>query len=167
MEFKISQSKYENTDGGIDSSGDELSNLLKEVYVGGGYVEAEQAESLFAPAAIRSRGTIITASLVGSQHLSGLIIMVLPTSDASKLAKEDEVEVHLLAVRPEYRGNSLGEKLVDELISEAKNKGYRKIILWTQETMLAAQSLYEKLGFIHQSNFSANGREFYLYKLTV
>ena len=161
MKFKI-----EATDN-IDIPDVELSSLLKEVYVGGGYVEAEYAEALFEPSAIRSRGTIITASHTDNKRLAGLVIMVPPTSNASKLAKQGEVEVHLLAVRQEYRKNSLGEQLVDELIIHAIDAGYNKIILWTQVSMLAAQNLYSKLGFIHKSNFEANGREFYLYERTL
>jgi ribosomal protein S18 acetylase RimI-like enzyme len=148
----------------IDIPDVELSSLLKEVYVGGGYVEAEYAEALFESSAIRSRGTIITASHADNKRLAGLVIMVPPTSNASKLAKHNEVEVHLLAVKQEYRKNSLGEQLVDELILRAMDSGYKKIILWTQESMLAAQNLYSKLGFFHKSNFEANGRKFYLYE---
>ena len=43
-------------------SDSELSELLKEVYVGEGYIEAEQAEVILEAEAIRSRGKIITAS---------------------------------------------------------------------------------------------------------
>lgn len=157
MDFKIEAT---NCLGFPDS---ELSELLNDVYVGEGYTEAELAESLFDAAAIRSRGRIITASNTEAQRLAGLVIMVPPTSNARKLAKEDEVEVHLLAVKKEFRNNNLGSKLVSKLILQAQEEGYKRIILWTQDSMKAAQNLYEKLGFIHESNFKANGRDFYLY----
>lgn len=157
MDFKIE------TTNGFDFSDSELSELLKEVYVSEGYTDVEHAEVIFDAAAIRSRGNIITASSVVTQRLAGLVIMVLPSSDARKLAKEDEVEVHLLAVKKEFRNNNLGNQLVSELILQAQIEGYKKIILWTQDSMVAAQHLYSKLGFIHESNFNANGRDFYLY----
>ena len=47
--------------------------------------------------------------------------MVPPTSNARKLAKEDEVEVHLLAVKKDYRNNNLGHRLLSELILQAQN----------------------------------------------
>ena len=47
--------------------------------------------------------------------------MVPPTSNAIKLAKEDEVEVHLLAVKEDYRNNNLGHRLLSELILQAQN----------------------------------------------
>ncbi|MFT4763783.1 MAG: ribosomal protein S18 acetylase RimI-like enzyme [Oleispira sp.] len=157
MDFKI-----EATDC-LDYSDTELSELLTEVYVGEGYVDAEQAVTMFEAAAIRSRGKIITASNVIQQSLAGLVIMVPPTSSARKLAKEDEVEVHLLAVKKDYRNNNLGHRLISELILQAQREEYNKIILWTQSSMIAAQKLYSKLGFVHESNFNAKGISFYLY----
>ena len=157
MDFKIEATNC------VDFSDAELAELLKEVYVGEGYVGTEQAETLFEAAAIRSRGKIITASHTAHQRLAGLVIMVPPTSNARKLAKEDEVEVHLLAVKKDYRNNNLGHRLLNELILQAQSEGYKKIILWTQASMGAAQYLYSKLGFVHESNFEAKGLNFYLY----
>ena len=157
MDFKIEAKNC------LDFSDDELVELLKKVYVDEGYVDAEQAETLFEATAIRSRGKIITASHESNQSLAGLVIMVPPTSNARRLAKEDEVEVHLLAVKKGYRNNNLGHRLLSELIFQAQNEGYKKIILWTQTSMGAAQYLYSKLGFVHESNFEAKGLNFYLY----
>lgn len=161
MEFKIEAS---NAKGFSDS---ELSELLKDVYVEEGYTGADQGELMFEAGAIRSRGMIITASCIEDKRLVGLVIMVPPTSLAKKMAKEDEVEVHLLAVKRDCRKNKLGEKLVRELILKAKEEGYKKVILWTQESMNAAQNLYSKLGFVRESDFEANGRNFYLYNRTL
>lgn len=157
MDFKIEATNC------LDFSDAELAGLLKEVYVGEGYVDAEQAETIFEATAIRSRGKIITASNVVRQSLAGLVIMVPPTSNARKSAKKDEVEIHLLAVKKDYRNNNLGHRLLSELIFQAQNEGYKKIILWTQSSMVAAQNLYSKLGFVHESNFEAKGIDFYLY----
>jgi ribosomal protein S18 acetylase RimI-like enzyme len=157
MDFKIEATNC------LDFSDAELAGLLTEVYVGEGYVDAEQAETIFEAAAIRSRGKIITASNIVQQSLAGLVIMVPPTSNARKLAKENEVEIHLLAVKKAYRNNNLGHRLLSELIHQAQNEGYKKIILWTQSSMVAAQNLYSKLGFVHESNFEAKGLNFYLY----
>jgi len=157
MDFKVESTNC------LNFSDSELSELLREVYVGEGYVEAGLADTMFEAAAIRSRGKIITASNIENQNLAGLVIMVPPTSNARKLANEGEVEVHLLAVKKGYRNNSLGNKLISELILQAQDEGYNKIILWTQDSMIAAQNLYLKLGFVHESNFNANGCDFYLY----
>ena len=89
--------------------------------------------------------------------------MVPPSSNARKFAKDDEVEVHLLAVKKEFRNQNLGRKLVSELILKSQEEGYKRIILWTQKPMKSAQNLYTKMRFIHESNFKANGGDFYLY----
>lgn len=157
MEFLIE------TTNGNSFSDTELSDLLKEVYVEEGYTREDQAKVMFEADAIRSRGMIITASHIETKRLAGLVIMVPPTSSAKKMAQEGEMEVHLLAVKQDYRNKNLGHKLMNELILLATNEGYNKAILWTQESMIAAQHLYEKLGFTHISNFNANGRVFYLF----
>jgi ribosomal protein S18 acetylase RimI-like enzyme len=157
MEFKIEATNC------LGFSDAELAELLKEVYLSEGYVDPEQAETMFEADAIRARGKIITASPISHQSLAGIVIMVPPTSHAKKIAKEDEVEVHLLAVKKDYRNQNLGYRLISELIFQAQSEGYKKIILWTQSSMLAAQNLYSKLEFIHESNFKTKGRDFYLY----
>ena len=161
MDFKIEAANA------LDFPDSELSELLNDVYVGDGYVGAELAETLFDATSVRSRGRIITASNTESKCLAGLVIMVPPSSNARKFAKDDEVEVHLLAVKKEFRNQNLGSKLVRELILKSQEEGYKRIILWTQESMKSAQNLYTKMGFVHESNFKANGRDFYLYHRAV
>lgn len=62
---------------------------------------------------------------------------------------EGEVcEMKRLFVRPEFRGQSLGKKLVDDLIAEALKIGYRRMRLDTiQGKMDRAIELYRRLGF--------------------
>ncbi|MFT4517608.1 MAG: hypothetical protein ACI93D_001200, partial [Gammaproteobacteria bacterium] len=48
MEFKIEATNC------MDFSDSELSGLLKEVYVGEGYIDAEQAETILEASAVRS-----------------------------------------------------------------------------------------------------------------
>ena len=46
------------------------------------------------------------------------------------------------------RGLGLGGRLVDECISFARSKGYRKLMLWTNSCLLEARALYAKRGFV-------------------
>lgn len=39
------------------------------------------------------------------------------------------------------------------------------MVLWTQQTMVAAQGLYESFGFSPVDHFEKNGREFIVYSL--
>jgi DNA-binding MarR family transcriptional regulator/GNAT superfamily N-acetyltransferase len=56
-------------------------------------------------------------------------------------------QLRLLLVRPEARGLGLGARLVDACIAFARQKGYRRITLWTQSNLVAARAIYGSRGF--------------------
>ena len=142
----------------------ELSELLTQVYVAGGFTTQKEAASLFEPSNVRNRGVLIGARERHHSKLAGIIIVVPPDSSARRLAKNNEAEIHLLGVKPEYRRHGLGRMLVEASIARANQNGYSKLILWTQLSMNAAQRLYESSGFIHIDGITRNGRDFKVYE---
>ena len=142
----------------------ELAELLTQVYVTDGFTMQEEAVSLFESSAIRDRGVLIGAREKRHSKLAGIIIVVPPHSSARRLAKNNEAEIHLLGVKPEYRRHGLGRMLVEAAIAQAIQSGYSKLILWIQLSMNAAQRLYESIGFVHIDDIKRNGRDFKVYE---
>jgi DNA-binding MarR family transcriptional regulator/GNAT superfamily N-acetyltransferase len=60
---------------------------------------------------------------------------------------EETAKLRLLLLAPEARGLGLGRRLVDESLAFARRAGYRKIALWTNDSLVAARAIYAKEGF--------------------
>jgi len=147
----------------------ELTGLLVQVYVEGGFTNQKLARSLFEASEVRKRGSIIAARETEKMQLVGIVINVTTDSPLCRFAKTGEVEMHLLAVNSIYRRNGLGKLLVEKAISNAAKEGCSKMILWTQKSMRAAHNLYELLGFVRmkERDFTKNEYDFWFYERVI
>jgi len=60
---------------------------------------------------------------------------------------DETARLRILLVHPRARGQRLGERLVERCLTFARAAGYRRMVLWTNDPLVAARKIYLAAGF--------------------
>jgi ribosomal-protein-alanine N-acetyltransferase len=81
----------------------------------------------------------------------------------------EEMELHTIAVSPDERRRGVSTMMLNHLLSDAKNRGIRRIFLQVRPSNEAAKGLYKKFGFetvgIRHRYYRDNFEDAYIMKL--
>lgn len=126
----------------------EVGELTRAAYVADRLIEPDHAyASVLEDGHARARtGTVLVAVADGDPRILGTVTVAADGSELAEVARAGELELRMLAVRPDARRHGVAEQLV----LAAQRFALRDrlgIVLSTMDAMHAAHRLYARLGF--------------------
>lgn len=80
-----------------------------------------------------------------------------------KKVDEENCEVKRLYVKPAFRGHRIGDVMVARLISDAREIGYRHLLLDTLPFLRTAIKMYQRLGFYEIPSYNGSPMDNLIY----
>ena len=98
------------------------------------------------------------------EFLLGEIEGRLVTMGAFRRTSPIRAEIMRMRVHPDYQGQGFGQRILSELETRARTRGYTTLHLHTSTVQIAAQKLYEKHGFREVGRETYHGLQIILYE---
>lgn len=124
-----------------------VGELACNVYIDGGLSGPEAEARLRDVEGWCREGRVFVAESAPGE-LIGCVALFPYSSRYATVAAPGEAEVRLLAVTPACRGVGAGAALMEACEREARETGAYALVLWTKPQMIAAQRLYDRLGYV-------------------
>jgi GNAT superfamily N-acetyltransferase len=94
---------------------------------------------------------LVAVESTGSDHrVLGTVTFCPPGSRYRELARADEAEFRMLAVRPDAQGRGIGRALTEACVDRAGAQGFRALVLSTPAGAAVPHRLYESMGFVRE-----------------
>ena len=91
--------------------------------------------------------SVLVAVTPTDELLGGVTYVRGPEDPYSRELRPGEAGMRMLGVRPGCQGRGVGRALTEACLDRARTDGRARLRLYTASWMLAAQHLYERLGF--------------------
>jgi ribosomal protein S18 acetylase RimI-like enzyme len=128
--------------------GETVGAFTEQVYRDGGFAGDGYAAVLRDGARRVREAVVLVAVLDG--RLVGSVTVATPRTAYANIARDDELEVRMLAVAPDVRRQGIAGRLMDAAEARAAKLGLRKVVLSTDPGMREAHRLYERRGYVRQ-----------------
>lgn len=105
----------------------------------------------------------------GGEFVVGLIDDEIIAIGGFQPQEDDTAEIRRMRVHPDHQRQGYGERLLATLEERAREQGFSRIILDTNEHLTAAQKLYEKRGYeeTHREAHPVIGDTFVYYRKSI
>jgi len=132
-----------------------VADLTLGAYTGDFSLTAEYVAEIGAVAERAAAHEVWVATDASSGTLLGTVSTPRAGETISPLARDGELDFRFLGVARHARGRGVGERLVRHVLALAAARGLGRVVMNTGGEMVAAQRLYDRLGFdrLHDREF--------------
>lgn len=128
--------------------------LVQAAYLGlPGYPRDDEYDQMLADVAGRVADSVVIVADDDGRIVGSLTFLPDPHGPHVEIDDPEAAGFRYFGVDPAVQGRGVGQAMVQWCIDEARRLGLRRLRLHTLESMPAAQRLYERMGFVRDTQF--------------